>query len=223
MNTKLSEPINKAIMENELNSQDWKYNELATDLYWWSSAFNIMFFKDEPVPIPALTFEKGDVRTRGHFRIGYNDFGIKNEIGLNNLYLSDPYYQTLGALLHEMTHVWEYEYLPENDRTKNWYHKNAFRKKLESFGIESTDKGIHSGYKDPFLFFLRRHGVQFKDIPNSALSKGLVIEVDPRKKPKGRSKLMKYVCKCNTPIRSGRKDLEILCLKCNSLFELQEQ
>ena len=147
--------------------------------------------------------------------------GVKNQINLNKLFLSDPYYEILGVLLHEMVHSWEYSFLPPNERTKNWYHKNAFREKLNSFGIESTERGANSVYKDPFVYFLRRHGVKFQDVPPSRLSKGLVIEIDPTKKPKGKSKLIKYNCQCNTPIRSGRKDLEILCLKCNNLFELE--
>jgi len=41
-------------MENELDANDWIHNELAWTLYWFVEFFNICFFKDQPVPIPAV-------------------------------------------------------------------------------------------------------------------------------------------------------------------------
>ena len=48
-----TESINIHIMENEKNLDDWKLSDLARELYWWVDFFNISFFKDHPVPVPA--------------------------------------------------------------------------------------------------------------------------------------------------------------------------
>ncbi len=119
--------INFNIMENELSATDWELNGLALELNWWVDFFNIALFKEEPVPMPALTFEKSRVNNLGYYRIGFRDFSIRNQININRLYIHRPLNEVLQTLIHEMVHSYEYIYLPDSKRCKNWFHKKGFR------------------------------------------------------------------------------------------------
>ena len=52
---RITEKINVGIMENKLSATDWSLNPHAWDLYWFVDLFQAEFFKDTPVPTPALT------------------------------------------------------------------------------------------------------------------------------------------------------------------------
>jgi len=116
MLNRINDQINKEIMENELDANDWIHNELAWTLYWFVEFFNICFFKDQPVPIPALTFEKTRVNNLGYYRIGMNDWAVRDQINLNKLYINRPLWETLATLLHEMMH--SFEYIPSPHATQ---------------------------------------------------------------------------------------------------------
>lgn len=219
-----SEAINLAIMENELSAMDWELWGLAQELYWWVHLFQAYFFKGQPVPIPALTFERSRVNTLGHYRIGRNDFAVKEQINLNRIYLTRPLYSTLSTLIHEMVHSWEFTYVPENKRTKSWYHSKAFRDKMEEFGIIINKNGSHAGmdYDGLFVFILKQHGVSFVEFDLSGLAKGnTVIPIDPSPKSKGRSKLKKWTCGCQV-VRIGKREFCATCDICNNKFVLDE-
>jgi len=213
---KVDNRINIAIKENELDSSDWALNELVWTLYWFVDFFNIVFFKDQPVPIPALTFEKTRVNNLGFYRIGLNDWAVKDQINLNKLYIERPLWETLSTLLHEMCHSYEYIYILEDDRTKSWYHKKAFREKLASFGILTNEKGCHVAIGDPFTHILRQHGVTF----DKSILPGMNIEITPKAKPKGRSKLKKWSCPCGQNVRVGKKEFHATCDLCGEKFQL---
>jgi len=220
----LTEKINIEIMENELAAVDWSLNPLAWELYWFVDLFQIIFFKDTPIPVPALTFEKARVTTLGHYRIGRNDWAVREQINLNRLHLNRPLWDILATLLHEMTHSFEYVYLDEKQRTKTWYHSKAFREKMLEFGIVCDEKGCHQGLlaKGKFVHILQQHAVSFDGIPDYGLA-GMseVFPINPKKKPKGKSKLKKWTCGC-TNIRVAISDLEARCLKCGNDFQLDE-
>ena len=213
---RINDKINVEIMENELAAHDWELNELVQTLYWFIDFFNIAFFKDEPVPIPALTFEKTRVNNLGYYRIGFNDWAVKDQINLNKLYIHRPLYEILSTLLHELCHSYEYIYIPDEDRCKSWFHKKAFRDKLASFGILTNEKGCHVAIGDPFVHILRQHGVIF----DRAYPPGVTIEIVPKTKPKGKSKLKKWSCPCGQNVRVGKAEFHATCDLCNGKFEL---
>ena len=39
MQKRINESINMAIMENEIDADDWALNNLAIELYWWVGFF----------------------------------------------------------------------------------------------------------------------------------------------------------------------------------------
>ena len=211
----INEFINSLIKDIEKNIDDWELSGLAWELYWWVYFFNIAFFKDQPVPIPVISFERTKVSSLGHYVIGRNAFGIKENINLNRAHLNRPFWEILSTLLHETCHSWEHFYIIPGKRKKTWYHSKAFREKMQSFGILCNEKGRHKEIGDPFVFLLKKHGVRF--ISNTIVD-GL-IKMSPRQKPKGKSKLRKWTCGC-TNVRVAVKEFKATCLKCKSRFEL---
>ncbi len=220
---KLNDKVNLAIKENEKESFDWILNTHARDLYWWVSFFNITFFKDQPVPIPALSFENTDCRVMGHFVIGRNAFGLRNNININRKYLNLPYWVTISTLLHELCHVWEYTYVDEKKRTHSWYHKKIFRDKMLSLGILCNKKGQHVEYLSSgrFVHLLKQHAVKVQQLEGQQINdfEAIPIEKQPETKSKGRSTLKKWECGC-TVIRVGKKEFAAKCLKCGETFRL---
>ncbi len=208
--------INIEIMENELKSSDWGMNNLAWELYWWVDFFNIVFFQEQPVPVPALTFERTRVNNLGYYRLGFNDFAVRNQINLNRLYLNRQLNEILQTLAHEMVHSWEHIYIPEENRTKSWYHTNAFRQKLAEIGILADKKGVHMAVGDPFVHLLNRHAVEFGT--GARDSKGLIV-IPPKPKPKGNSKLRKWTCGCQN-VRVGKSEFKATCDICENKFGL---
>ncbi len=215
---KRCEQINIDIRENELSTCDWNLNPLAWELYWWIDFFNIAFFRRQPVPTPALTFERSRVNNLGFYRIGFNDFAVKNQINLNRIYLDRPINETLQTLVHEMVHSWEHIYVPKEKRTKNWYHTKAFKDKLKEIGILTNEKGCHIAVGDPFVHLLRQHGVSFEATKRN--TKGMII-IPPPAKPKGKSKLKKWSCGCQNA-RVGKSEFHASCNLCGNQFEICE-
>jgi hypothetical protein len=221
---KLAEKINIEIMENELSATDWELNPLAWELYCFVDLFQIAFLRDTPVPIPALTFERTRVNSLGHYRIGRNDWAVREQINLNRIHLNRPLWSVLATLFHEMVHSWEFTYVPENKRTKSWYHGKAFRDKMEEYGIYCADNGAHIGLdaKGSFVMLLKQHGVSFDEIPefNKGEPKGMV-PISPKPKVKGKSKLKKWTCGCQI-VRVGKREFCATCDICGNKFELDE-
>lgn len=216
--------VNEAIKENELTADDWALREFAEKLYHWVDLFNNDFFKDQPADLPVLTFERARVNNLGSYRIGRNDWGVKEQININQVYIERPLWDVLATLIHEMLHSWEYKYLPEEQRTKNWYHQKTFRLKLAEFGILCNEKGCHEGLiaEGKFMIYLKSHGVSFDDLPDyQKYEEGskLIFPIAPKKKAKGRSKLKKWSCGC-TNIRAAVQ-VNATCNECDNKFELQ--
>lgn len=216
MLNRINDKINIEIMENGLEAHDWELNNLIWELSWWVQLFNIAFFKEQPVPLPVLSFQKTRVTTLGHYRIGRNSFGVRENINLNKTHLNRPIWEILATLIHEMCHSWEYLYLPKEDRTKSWYHKKGFRLKLANFGILTDDRGCHMGLGDPFVHILRQHGITF----DRKLEAGKMIAIPKKPAVKGRSKLKKWCCPCGQNVRVGKKEFFATCDLCLDKFEL---
>jgi SprT-like family protein len=212
MQRKLNESINIHIMENEKDALDWELNDLARELYWWVDFFNTAFFKSQPVPVPAISFEKTKVSNLGHYVVGRNALGIKENININRAHLYRPLWDILATLVHEMSHSWQYIY---GKPSKSWFHNKEFQMKMLELGIVCNNKGCHLGIGDPFVFLLKKHGIRF----NLNFDLDGVMKIPPKPKKKGNSKLKKWTCGC-TNIRVAIADLEAECLKCGNRFEL---
>ena len=214
MNKQLNDPINIAIRENEKTVADWALSNLAKVLYSWTDIFNMEFFKDQPVPVPAISFEKAKVKTLGYYLPTRNSFGIKEHISLNLVHLDRPVWDILTTLLHEMCHSWQATYgKPSN----SWFHNKEFREKMLEMGIVVNGKGCHLGVQDPFVSLLKKHAVKL----NGEKDSDGLIKFPPKAKPKGKSKLKKWTCGCQA-VRVGKAMFEATCDICGNKFGIVE-
>lgn len=204
--------VNNKVRENGEQAYDWVLHKLTTELYWWYDAFNILYFNEE-LPTPVISFEKTKVTNLGHYVYTRNASGLKYNININCKHLYRPLVEILSTLLHEMTHEWEEL---QGRMKKSWAHTRAFRDKTASMGIPSNKKGQTVNYGDPFLYHCRRYGVEFK-----LNIEGVKPVADD--KPKGKSKLVKWVCDCGQNVRVGKKEFHARCTLCDSEFVRVEE
>lgn len=190
------------------------FDGLERDLYWWIDFFNIALFKKEIVSPPLLTFQKSRVTTLAFHEIHCNGIPGMIRININRRYIDHPMYDILQILIHEMTHLWERQYISKRKRTKSWYHTKAFRNKMASFGIHSNTKGNHLAAEDPFVHYLRQHGVSFE----FHIKPGKLISLPRKELHKGRSKLKKWTCGCQN-IRVGSTRFFATCNRCGNKFK----
>lgn len=209
-----TETINIQITQNEISVSDCELYSLAWELYWWVDFFNISFFKNEPVPVPVISFERTRISSYDHCVIGRNAFGFRNNININRVHLGRPMWDILATLIHEMAHSWQHMY---GKPSRSWYHNNEFRFKLLDFGTLTDDRGCYFGLGDPFIFLLRRHGV----LVTIGSGVGPMTLLPRKEKVKGKYKLKKWTCGC-TNIRVAVPDFKAKCLKCKNRFELVE-
>jgi hypothetical protein len=211
MQRQLNESISVAITNKEKGAYDWVLNDLVWELYWWVDFFNITFFREQPVTVPAISFEKTRVTNLGHYVVGKNAFGIKDNINLNSAHLNRSLWDVLVTLVHEMTHSWQAMY---GKPSKSWFHNKEFQLKMLEFGIICDSTGRHQGVRDPFVYFLKKHGINFDRV----MEPDGIIKIPPKPMPKGKSKLRKWTCGC-TNVRVAVKDFEAKCLKCSHEFK----
>ena len=184
---------------------NWKHSERARELYKFFDLFNRRFFAGK-LPTPAISFRPGRVTTLGWYRIGRNEFGVKDQINLNTLHLERPKYLSLVTLLHEMVHQWQ-DYFGKHGA--RYYHNKQFQAKSRELGIPSDSKGYTLSITDPFIEFCRRHGVDFQERSIGGL---YIIQ-----RRRGKSKLKKYNCGC-TNIWAATK-VRANCRLCGGEFE----
>lgn len=210
----LNDPINIAIRENEKTVTDWDLSELAKVLYQWTDIFNVTFFKDEPVGVPVISFEKTKTGNLGHYVIGRNAFGVRENININRVHLDRTLWEILATLVHEMCHSWQAAY---GSPSNSWFHNREFREKMLVIGISVNEKGCQLGIQEPFVSLLKQHGIEVTGDQNP---EGL-IQITPKERPRGRSKLKKWTCGCQI-VRVGKAGFKATCDICGSQFELVE-
>ena len=148
--------------------------------------------------MPAISFEKTRVNTLGHYVIGRNSFGIRENININRVHLYRPMWDILATLLHELAHSWQYMY---GKPSKSWFHNKEFCQKLASFGIFCSNKGCHDGVGEPFTFILKKHAVSLDNLVSSEMD-GIMI---PPKKGKTKRELQIEKMDLRMPEREGRQ------------------
>lgn len=180
----------------------WTYQSLAACLLKWAEIFNVEFKLE--VNNIALCIAPLSRRCYGHFRVGHNAFGLKNEVAINSLYLeSREFWCVLGTLLHELLHVWQQQYGKPGSGN---YHNVQFRRKASECGL-IIDKQGYTEYADasPFRDILQRYGIEMPLVPTL-----------PKRVP-GYSTLKKWSCGC-TNVRVGASELQAQCLRCGRPF-----
>jgi len=200
--------INNRIRQHETSVKQWKYQDLADELYNWHDKLNKKFFEDKLGPA-VISFDKAGVRTLGHYVLEKNGIGVEDNININKVYLYRHLWETLRTLLHEMGHQYQKAF---GKRGSGGYHNKDFQSMLTEFGIPCDSRGCSMDpIADPFRSFLKEHSVE---ISEESLDRPIKIEI------KGKSKLKKYSCQCNPPINIRVADRRFAgkCNHCNEDF-----
>ena len=210
-----TEPINEQLREHQISSADWENNNLVKELHIWAKRM-ILKFKLE-TSVPAIMIDRINRNRYGHYRYGRNGFGLRNEIAINQAFISERGFgKVLGTLLHELLHAEQEE---SGKPGKNNYHNKAFRTRAASFGLIVDQKG-HTEYApppSPFRSLLSAHKIKIKAKPRTV---SVAISLPPSIRP-GQSKLKLWVCKCEPQpvrVRVAIKDFQAKCLKCGEKF-----
>jgi predicted SprT family Zn-dependent metalloprotease len=136
------------ISEIIINNPTQQFYELLQHAYEF---FNKSLFIKERLPNCLITVQRGK-NTMGYFfpnRWG-NDFGKKtHEIALNPTYFAEhKVIEIFQTLVHEMCHVWQYEYTQLQKASLRTYHNKEWSNKMISIGLMPTDKdGKRTGQK----------------------------------------------------------------------------
>lgn len=179
----MEEPINRSGRAHEVALTDWHLAEASRKLYRFYDLINGRFF-DSQVPTPVLSFQK--TRHLGHYVPARNEIGVRENINIDPEHLADPMAEVLSTLAHEMGHSWEYNH---GKPGKGYYHNKELRDKLDGIGVPCDAWGGSTGIHDPFVSFLREHGVTGKKRLDVSEAKA----VWPRRKS-----LWKWRCTCTT-------------------------
>jgi hypothetical protein len=213
----MDEETNIKVKEHEIQTKEWRFSKLANELYEWFDRFNESFFEKQ-LKTPVISFEQSGVRNLGHFVLNRNAIGVKWNININSRYICYPLMDTLATLLHEMIHQWQQEFGNRKAKTRrNNYHDKEFRLIAHTIGIPSNERGAGIGYYDPFLSLLNQFGVDIES-KLTADPDGNIVPIWV----KGNSKLKKWSCSC-TNVRVAVDDFRAVCLKCHTLFKLNER
>ena len=141
----------------------------------------------------------------GRYVLGRNEIAVKENININTTHLADPLAEILATLAHEMTHAWQENY---GRSSKGRYHNRQFRDKTAEIGIPSNQWGVSLGMTDPFVAFLREHGVE----ANTYLEMPKIT----REVKSGR-RLKRWFCGC-TKVWAAC-EVQARCLRCGGRFE----
>ena len=211
--------INCKIREHETKEKDWRLHETAEEFYRWFDLFNERFFEFK-LETAVISFESTRRDVMGHYVIERNAIGVKDNININSKYIDGKKWENLDTLLHEMTHQFQRRLGKKKDRAqrKGNYHDKEFKQMMASFGLICDSRGCHiEPPKDPFVSFLREHGVEV-DIENGTKT---VLESKNSEQWPDTTKLKKFSCECDPVInvRVADKRFSGKCNHCGKDFK----
>jgi hypothetical protein len=202
----MDEVINQVARQHEETVQGWNYAEASRVLYGWYDQISARFFA-EGLPAPVLSFKRKRGRQLGHYVNGRNEIGVQENINISANHLQDPLADVLETLAHEMVHSWQRNHGKPGKRN---YHNAECRKKMDEIGIPCDQWGCGLGMKDPFVSFLREHGVQAE--------MRLVLPQEVCMAARSSSRLKKWSCGCTNVWAAVR--VAARCTLCENGFVL---
>jgi hypothetical protein len=208
----IEEPINLALRDHQKTAEDWRFRALVTELHTWSERFRLKFKLN--TPIPAIRIERLGGRRLGHFRCGRNGWGLNYEIAIDRDHsTSDPFWQAVGTLLHELLHLWQEVHGANPSRCSFNYHNKEFRDKAAALGLIVDHRGYtcYATQNSPFLDLLKEYDVNVPPLPP-------LEEQRTRLERLGSSKLKLWECGCPVRVRVAVPNFRARCLVCGCLF-----
>jgi predicted SprT family Zn-dependent metalloprotease len=149
-----------------------------------------------------------------------------HEISLNPDYLDRPEIAWHATLVHEMVHLWQYDY---GKPSRSGYHNRQWAHKMEELGLIPSSTGEAGGkktgqnmthYIPPTGLFIeafnRLKEKRLKYVPLSLLETG-------KNKTSGKNaNKTKYECPCGNNVW-GKPGMHIICTACGEEFGQTEQ
>lgn len=212
----MTELINTALRKHAQTASDWAHHRAVRELHVWARVFNRRF--NLGIGTPAICVERLDRRRLGHYRLGRNAYGLRDEIAIQAEHLlHSPRWRVLGTLLHEMLHAWQFEKKGRDVKAfvkRSARHDKEFRAKAAELGLTIDRRGVTSypAGETPFRTLLTAHRVEHGP---SEEPTGL-----PRRPP--RCKMALWTCGCGVKIRVGRAEIRARCLDCGGRFRKEE-
>ena len=174
----------------------------------WFDKFNYEFF-DVKLGTPMIFFTNDNCDSLDII----NTYGIKWVHNVSVHEQHPPLWLILMTLLHEMV----YEYVKkciDLRKSKKYDCQNIeFQRKMESLGIPCDSQKGTIEIKNPFVSFLKKHGVEVEPV------KFLKNKGFERVEKGSKLKLKNWTCGC-TDVRVAIEDFQARCLKCGKKFTL---
>ena len=201
----MEERINKAAREHEESVEGWLFSDASTVLYRFFDLINDRFF-DGKLSTPVLSFKRPRGTQRGHYVPGRNEIGARENININPKHLANPLEEVIATLAHEAAHAWQHNY---GTPGKNRYHNKALREKLAGMGIPCDRYGHSEGIAEPFVSFLREHGVTAEE---------RLVDPDsvPSRKSRSGTQPTKWTCGCTKVWATN--EVHAVCTQCGNQF-----
>ena len=230
---------NRLITDWQENAEapDWEDQPTVRKLISMDRMMRMYWFAqknagDYLLPPAVYGVEKIDHRILAAYHLRRNAMGIQFYIAFNQVHtraggaLEDDF-ALHETQVHELTHCYM-ENSQDLPKASRGYHPRAMVELMKELGINMREgAGSHFAPADrdsQFERLMLRCGVAR---PENASDVAVPPEAPKlswwdvgRDKRKGTSTLIKWVCKCDPPfnIRTGRRDLAALCLRCEQPF-----
>ena len=190
--------------------------------------FNYKYFEGS-LPKPVITVSPDT--TKGAFgwctsykawkEVGHDTDGYY-EINICAEYLSRPYEEVAGTMLHEMIHLFNLENGVKDTSRGGTYHNKKYKEAAEAHGLNVecdpkygwTKTSLTDESKQEVEDFMKSIGKSSFDLYREPAQK--------EEKKKGKSSSRKYVCPCCGLIVRATKKVKVLCFDCEKLLVCEE-
>lgn len=138
------------------------------------------------------------------------------EINICAEYLSRPFEEVIGTLMHEMVHLYNLQNGVKDTSRGGTYHNKKFKEAAEAHGLlpEKNEKYGWIGRKlndEAKAFVESMHETKFD----------LFRETPVKIKGTSKQSSRKYVCPCCGLIIRATKEVKVMCMECDMPLELE--
>lgn len=152
----------------------------------------------------------------GHDTEGYYEINICAE------YLSRPYEEVAGTMLHEMVHLYNLENGVKDTSRAGTYHNRKFKEAAEAHGLTVASNEKYGWCETALTEEAKQEVKDFMDSIGKTSFDLYREKVAEEKKKGGKSNSRKYVCPCCGLIIRATKEVKVVCFDCEQLLIEEE-
>ena len=183
------------------------------------SKLNEKFYNNE-LETPVITVSPDNTRGAYGWCTSWKAWKKENdsdgyyEINICAEYLSRPFEEVIGTLLHEMVHLYNLQNGIQDVSRGGTYHNKKFKEAAESHGLILTKDSkygwIGRTLNDEAAAFVKTMGTEKFDLWRDSPKKA--------KAATKKSSSRKYVCPCCGLIVRATKEVKVKCFECDELL-----